>query len=1215
MKRGMIVAGLCAGMWLCGSVWGQETVVTNLLVTETLRQAAKSTASGDLSTALGFETTASAGASHAEGAGTVASGWASHAEGGGTLAEGEHSHAEGMATEALANGSHAGGTYARVRAQDSNAFIHATGTASNGMKETQFPDAAHFDHLVTLAPALNVSNAVLSRAENDRRYLVVTNGVMGGELNMNESSIRNVEVIYGFGNFISFEEHMTSGTNIWGNWNADLLDGLDSSDFVLRAGENYMDGPLTMSGNLRVSAPFAALELAAQIPATPDSGNRPDCLYVQGDYAYGENLSCLSIYDVSDPANPTNISVLSLIGDIGGRDLQVDGNYAYGNGMGPGGLGFGFVIVDVADPLAPSVVRYTNSIGQFDPQGSLMFTTLSNEMVVFSVTNQMCWTELSRTSVPGAGCILVENGTAYVAAGNSVRVFNVSNPAAPTQIGSVNVNNPGRLMLDGTRLYGLSVAAYSSQLKILDVSVPSAPQVLLPPMSISGYNDWMDAENGYLYIAGDQVKVYDVTVPASPVLVFSSNLTGSVNIGGIVKKDNYLLTFSYFNNKFNSLRIVGEAGQGVVEADTFVGDGSGLDNISASAIAGGAGSGLDADMLDGSHGDEFVKKSGDTMAGALDVGALTNVSAMYMGSDAMIFAQDGLWVYDTDGNPSIGLSYRTLDGNWTASTNFDVNGRVAAQLLSGAHAGNGAGLTNLDLANVAGLATAEFVTNAVRKTGDTMTGDFSLAGSLILLPTLETVLNPGFQTDGDVTMHWMTESGTYFKYGATGGEGDRFHFGSDGEFKAWGNIYSLADLVADRDLAVGGQGRVQYEPEIGTNRYALWVRNFGATPGDARGLLVTTPEYSGGTGIIFHAASKAGSSMASRFIVGTDGNVGVGVNDPQNKLHVAGDVRVSGNLLMMDGQNILSPNFNTNTWGSGFDAWGPNAYLKYGFVRELLVAQNAEFQSRVKIGTSSDYAILNVGAPTNLVTPTYAARFESALGANSDKARGLLINFPNNMNEDSILFHAMSGPGPYTNSRVVIKADGHVGIGTPNPESTLHVNGNTLIQGTLRLMPTEEKVLSPGFQTDGDVTIHWMTDSGTYFKYGETASGGDRIHFGSDGSIHAWGDVWADGTISAGSYSGGTEAFPDIPWSSFSASTNTVMKTGDTMTGDLSVEGQATVGSLATTGSVLAAGIECFGPVVISAAANQTNLVVAGWAEIDYIPPQGGISMGIYTNR
>lgn len=418
-----------------------------------------------------------------------------------------------------------------------------------------------------------------------------------------------------------------------------------------------------------------------------------------------------------------------------------------------------------------------------------------------------------------------------------------------------------------------------------------------------------------------------------------------------------------------------------------------------------------------------------------------------------------------------------------------------------------------------------------------MTGDFSLAGSLILLPTTESVLSPGFQTDGTVTMHWMTEAGTYFKYGETASGGDRFHFGSDGTFQAWGDIYSRGEVSVDGGLSVGGgasvsgdlsvgdhitvdatagsveaasmkigsvvlggasnalvvpnladsvsgavrigvdegilygdwelegRGSVKYEPVIGTNQYALWVRNFGSTPDDARGLLVTTPDYNGAEGIIFHAASLAGGSMASRFIVGADGNVGVGVNDPQNKLHVAGDARVSGNVLMMDGQNVISPNFNPSAWGSAFDKWGPNAYLKYGFVRELLVAQNAEFQSKVKIGTSSDYAMLNVGAPTNLVTPTYAARFESALGADSDKARGLLVNFPNTTNANSILFHAMSGPGPYTNSRVVIKADGKVGIGTSYPEATLHVHGDARFDQVVWIQPAGD--LSMGSYTNG----------------------------------------------------------------------------------------------------------------------------------------------------
>ena len=513
-------------------------------------------------------------------------------------------------------------------------------------------------------------------------------------------------------------------------------------------------------------------------------------------------------------------------------------------------------------------------------------------------------------------------------------------------------------------------------------------------------------------------------------------------------------------------------------------------------------------------------------------------------------------------NPTTGLrelNVQSIAGPVSISNNLEVSGSVSidGELSASSFTGEGAGLSNISAAAVEdgsgsgldadlldGLDSADFAPNPhehddeyVNASGDTMTGDFSLAGSLLLLPTQESVLSPGFQTDGAVTIHWMTEAGTYFKFGEIAGGGDRFHFGSDGTFQAWGDIYSRGGMDVDGGLSVGGganvsgdlsvgdhitanaangrveaasvkvgsvmlggasnalvvpnladsvsgavrigidegvlygdwelegRGSVKYDPVIGTNQYALWVRNFGSTPDDARGLLVTTPDYNGAEGIIFHAASLAGGSMASRFIVGADGNVGVGVNDPQNKLHVAGDARVSGNVLMMDGQSLISPNFNSVTWGSAFDKWGPNAYLKYGFVRELLVAQNAEFQGKVKIGTSFDYAQLNVAAPTNLATPTYAARFESRLGADSDKARGLLVNFPDTTNANSILFHAMSGPGPYTNSRVIIKADGKVGIGTSYPEATLHVHGDARFDQVVWIQPAGD--LSMGAYTNG----------------------------------------------------------------------------------------------------------------------------------------------------
>jgi hypothetical protein len=48
---------------------------------------------------------------------------------------------------------------------------------------------------------------------------------------------------------------------------------------------------------------------------------------------------------------------------------------------------------------------------------------------------------------------------------------------------------------------------------------------------------------------------------------------------------------------------------------------------------------------------------------------------------------------------------------------------------------------------------------------------------------------------------------------------------------------------------------------------------------------------------------------------------------------------------------------------------------------------------------------------------------------------------------------------------------------------------------------------------------------------------------------------------------------------------------------------------------VNASGDTMSGPLTVNASANQTNLTVVGWAKIDYIPAQGGISMGIFTDR
>lgn len=142
--------------------------------------------------AEGYNTIASNNQAHAEGNATKAYGNASHAEGTSTLADGNSSHAQGYTTEALADYSHAGGIYSRVLAGHTNAFIHAAGSGTNSMKETAFPNTAHFDRLHLMESANDNPSSVLSRAENDLRYASSNQGVLASTALQSDSPTAQV---------------------------------------------------------------------------------------------------------------------------------------------------------------------------------------------------------------------------------------------------------------------------------------------------------------------------------------------------------------------------------------------------------------------------------------------------------------------------------------------------------------------------------------------------------------------------------------------------------------------------------------------------------------------------------------------------------------------------------------------------------------------------------------------------------------------------------------------------------------------------------------------------------------------------------------------------------------------------------------------------------------------------------------------------------------
>jgi hypothetical protein len=125
----------------------------------------------------------------------------------------------------------------------------------------------------------------------------------------------------------------------------------------------------------------------------------PNDVAVAGSYAYTADLYGLTVYDVSDPANPAKVGELLLPEEASG--VAVSGSVAY-VADGESGL----QIIDVTDPSAPS------RLGSYDTPG-------------------YAWD------------VALFGNVAYVAdEASGLQIIDVSDPTAPSLIGSVATRRP-----------------------------------------------------------------------------------------------------------------------------------------------------------------------------------------------------------------------------------------------------------------------------------------------------------------------------------------------------------------------------------------------------------------------------------------------------------------------------------------------------------------------------------------------------------------------------------------------------------------------------------------------------------------------------------------------------------------------------------------------------------------------------------------------------
>jgi len=274
------------------------------------------------------------------------------------------------------------------------------------------------------------------------------------------------------------------------------------------------------SGGFRViniSNPLAAYEVSSL------SMTGPTCVDASGNYAYACDASSLSIIDVSSPSTPLVIKQVPSLNSP--RDISVVNGYAYVATQG------GVLIIDIDPPLSASVKNGV-SVGGEPMQlsvsnGYAYLTTAMGSSAFLEIVSvdpplDAYWISQTNLVLPAgyANGICASNYFAYIAvrrtlAGDQdfLAIVDCDPPETPLVMKLVDLYELGGCV---DVVGGLAYVGSYHLVHIVDVSKVSSAHIMAT-ISTPGFNNDIDAESGYLYVANDTkgLMIYPQYIPPS----------------------------------------------------------------------------------------------------------------------------------------------------------------------------------------------------------------------------------------------------------------------------------------------------------------------------------------------------------------------------------------------------------------------------------------------------------------------------------------------------------------------------------------------------------------------------------------------------------------------------------------------------------------------------------------------------------------------------
>jgi hypothetical protein len=258
---------------------------------------------------------------------------------------------------------------------------------------------------------------------------------------------------------------------------------------------------------------------------------------------------------------------------------------------------------------------------------------------------------------------------------------------------------------------------------------------------------------------------------------------------------------------------------------------------------------------------------------------------------------------------------------------------------------------------------------------------------------------------------------------------------------AGGTLTGTITIGGTSNKALSVQSGTDNRAYFGTfNDFALIGVNRNPSTGDFADLNKASADFgllgaNGDSAIIFGTTTTNGGLPSERMRITGAGNVGIGTNNPPQKLSVSdGNINISSGFLYFNNGDVEIGRVTTDS-GSG-------AYFKTWTGSALTEKMRINGNGNVGIGTTSPQTKLEISADL-----TETARF-SYSGAPTSYYLRVRQNNP----VGGIVrwhFDTRNNDTQYDNTLVLDR--GYVGIGTTSPQTKLDVNGGLDVRGNFRL--------------------------------------------------------------------------------------------------------------------------------------------------------------------